>query len=279
MTTNQFPSDTPNPSENPESSISESNNEPITNVNESTPSEVAETLRAMADAAATIANLGRNLEGTTLPSDVSDSVTNIAVTPNASMAANDDAKSGKFFSQLKGVPIDYLISTPLVASARSNMALAQVMLEFIDMIGFKEEDKTTRLIEFDLTRPYEDPVTRKWEKQKLKVEAPLLGLVPIPALLVDSVDINLTVKIDNSLQTTSETKTSATTEVGANWGWGHATFTGSVSTSEANIRHTDQSATYTVGVRAQQQPLPEGMARLMDVMASCVTPLPQESAT
>lgn len=140
---NQPPSNESNPSENLELSISESNNPPIPNVNEPTPSEIAETLRAMSDAATTIANLGRNLGGTTSPANVSHSVTNMAATANALIpnAVNDDAQSGTFFSQLKGVPIDYLISTPLIAAARSNLALAVVMLEFIDMIGFEKGGK------------------------------------------------------------------------------------------------------------------------------------------
>lgn len=282
--TNPSSSDMPNPSENPELPVTASNSPPSSPiVNESpTPQEIASTIRAMADAAATIADLGANLERTSASSTVSSA--NISSEVVAAAAANDTSgtsgggTSGDFFSQLKGVPIDYLISTPLIAAARSNMALATVMLEFIDMIGFEKDGTTTRKITFNLERPYEDPVTKKWADtpQQIKVEAPLLGLVPIPALLIDSVDINLTVKIDNNLNSTSNTTSKAGFDAGSDWGWGHATFTGSVSTSQTNTRTTDQSATFTVDVRAQQQPLPEGMARLMDVMASCITPLPSK---
>ena len=225
----------------------------------------------MADAAATIAKLGESLERTSVSSTVSSA--NISPEVAAAVANDTSGTSGDFFGQLKGVPIDYLISTPLIAAARSNMALATVMLEFIDMIGFDKDGKT-RLITFTLTRPDENPVSKQWEKQTLTVEAPLLGLVPIPALLIDSVDINLTVKIDSTLTTTSNTTSKASVGSEADWGWGKATFSGSVSTSQSNTRTTDQSATFTVDVHAQQQPLPEGMARLMDVMASCITPLP-----
>lgn len=273
--TNPSSSDMPNPSEHPELPVTASSSPPSSPiVNESpTPSEIASTIRAMADAAATIAKLGESLERTSVSSTVSSA--NISPEVAAAVANDTSGTSGDFFGQLKGVPIDYLISTPLIAAARSNMALATVMLEFIDMIGFDKDGKT-RLITFNLERPYEDPVTKKWAEkpQQIKVEAPLLGLVPIPALLIDSVDINLTVKIDDTLTATSNTDTSTKVGAEADWGWGSATFSGSVSTSQSNTRTTDQSATFTVDVRAQQQPLPEGMARLMDVMASCITPLP-----
>ncbi len=177
-----------------------------------------------------------------------------------------------FFSKLKGVPVDYLISTPLIASARSNMALAQVMVEFINLIGFDKDGKT-RLVEFELTRPF-IPESGVPSEQKLTVKAPLLGLVPIPALLIQSVDIDLTVEIgDTNVQKIDTTK-SAKLDVSGGWGFVRATFTGSLSNTESNTRTTNQTAKYHVSVNAQQQPLPEGMSKLMDVMATCIVPIP-----
>lgn len=270
---NPSSSDLPNPSENQELPITESNNPPSSSaVNEDpSPSEIATTLRAMADAAATITNLGTKLEQTSA-SSLKTQVSSANISSNPTLRG-DDGKSGDFFNQLKGVPIDYLISTPLVAAARSNMALAEVMLEFIDLIGFDKDGKT-RLITFILTRPDQNPVTTQWEKQTLTVEAPLLGLVPIPALLIDSVDIKLNVNIKNTLEKTLNTKSDAKLTVDPGWGWAKAEFTGSIGVEDTHRRQTDQSATFEVEVRAEQQELPEGMARLMDVMASCITPLP-----
>jgi len=176
------------------------------------------------------------------------------------------------FSQLQGIPIDYLISTPLMSAARSNMALAQVLVEFINTIGFN--DKKATIVSFELTRPYQDPVSKKMETQTITVNAPLLGLVPIPALLIQSVNIDLTVKVSTTMSSTDTTDEQASVTANDDWGFGSASFTGSFSNSSTNQRSSDQSATYDVQVQALQQPTPEGMSKLMDVMASCVEPIP-----
>lgn len=178
------------------------------------------------------------------------------------------------FSALQGIPIDYLISTPLMSAARSNMALAEVMVEFINAIGFK--DNKTNIVSFELTRPYQDPVTTDLKTQTITVNAPLLGLVPIPALLIQSVNIDLTVKVSTTMSQNNQTDKNAKVTASAGWGWGKASFTGSFDTKSTNKRTSDQSATYDIHVQALQQPMPEGMNKLMDVMASCVEPIPTQ---
>jgi Protein of unknown function (DUF2589) len=163
------------------------------------------------------------------------------------------------------------------------MALAEVMTDFIDELGFGGgsssggDKNTTRIVQFQLTREVQDPVTKKFAPQTITVQAPLLALVPIPALLIQSVTVDLTVEISQQVQQVNKTDTSAQLQVGANWGWGNAQFTGSYSNSQQNTRSTNQSAKYEVTVNAQQQPTPEGMSRLMDVFASTITPIPATS--
>ena len=287
MTQQSLPQDS-NPSENLESTTSETKSQPVP-----TSSEISDALQYLASASSNLTNLTASLEAlqplllnasTGSVSAISDATVKQTVDLAASSSGQshglrqeelkeNEGQSGSFFNQLKGIPLDYLISVPLVSAARSNMALAGVMLEFIDMIGF-DDGGNTRLIKFELNRPCENPVTKQWEKQKIEVNAPLLGLVPIPALLVDSVNINLNVSINNVLESTSNTTTENALNVGVNWGWFNTTFTGKVTTESGHKRHTDQSATYDVNVSARQQELPEGMSKLMDVMASVITPLP-----
>ena len=69
-------------------------------------------------------------------------------------------------------------------------------------IGFTSEgegDKRTispRLLEFNLQRPIEGET----KPHEIKVQAPFLGLVPLPSLLVDDVQIDFQMEV-----TTSET--------------------------------------------------------------------------
>jgi len=164
-----------------------------------------------------------------------------------------------------------------LASARANIALAEAMTEFVNELGFDKDNKT-RTVVFNLQRPYQDPTTKAWKMENITVTCPLLGLVPIPALLVQNVTIDLTVSIDQQSAQKNSSTTEADLSVGANWGWGSASFTGKYSTTSENTRSSDYSAKYTVNVVAQQQPATEGMSKLMDVMASVITPLPTQSS-
>ena len=182
---------------------------------------------------------------------------------------------GSFYDQLKGVPIDYLIATPLISAARANLALGVVMTQFIDEIGYvvKDNKKTTRLIEFELTRPVKDNLDQKLKTQTITVKAPLLAVVPLPALLIDTVNVDLTVEISQATQQKVTDTRSADLTVGGRYAFITAQFTGSCSVKQENTRDTNQKAKYEIRVGARQQPLPEGMSKLMDVFASTIEPL------
>ena len=60
------------------------------------------------------------------------------------------------------------------------------------------------------------------------------------------------------------------------FGGGSVNVSGKVSSSRENTRSTNQTAKYQVHVSARQQRQTEGLSKLMDIMASCVEPLPAE---
>lgn len=74
------------------------------------------------------------------------------------------------------------------------------------------------------------------------------------------------------------TNTEASTSTNAKYGifglGGNVTVSGKVTSARENTRSTNQSAKYQVRVYAHQQPATEGLARLMDILASCTEALP-----
>ena len=177
--------------------------------------------------------------------------------------------------QFRGLPIEELIGGPLAAACKAQYDLVNCMVTFIHEIGFKSEGDdqyVTKCLEFDLERPVDDG-TGQIKSQTVSIKAPLLGLVPIPALLIESVDINFTMEVKASTSSTSSREASASLEAEASWGWGSAKFTGSVATKRGNTRSTDNSAKYDIAVVAKQQQPQEGMSKLMDLLASAVEPI------
>lgn len=192
--------------------------------------------------------------------------------------------SNEIGAKFVGLPMSDLIAGPLTAVCESQMKLAQASYEYMTKIGFEggEEGQLgkTRLIEFDLERPAE--TASGYQAVKTHVQAPFLGLVPIPSLLVEDTTIEFQMEVSSTESqkstTNTEAKTSATAKYGIFGIGGNVTVSGSVTSARENTRSTNQSAKYQVRVHARQQQPTEGMARLMDILASCTAALPTSSS-
>jgi hypothetical protein len=175
----------------------------------------------------------------------------------------------------KGLPMAELIGAPLTAVCESQKKLAIAQYEFIKDIAFKDGKDETRLIKFNLNRPVETP--NGVESIDTQVEAPFLGLVPIPSLLIEDVNIEFQMEVTASEQTKENTAAEVSTQAETSGGFflwkAKVSVQGKVSTSRENTRSTNQTAKYQVRVAARQQQPTEGLSRLMDIMAQCVAPL------
>lgn len=176
------------------------------------------------------------------------------------------------------LPISQLIGAPLKAACESQIALASAAYDFMLKIGYNTDKdgkptKEPRLLTFDLERPVETPTSI--QVNKIKVQAPFLGLVPIPALLIEDVSIDFQMEVTATNQEHDKTEAEATLKAGYNPPLSpvNVEVTGKVTTSRENTRTTNQTAKYQVHVNARQQPPTEGLARLMDIMATCTAPL------
>lgn len=187
--------------------------------------------------------------------------------------------------QFSGLPIAELVAAPLLAACDSQKRLAQSAFEFMTEIGFTKDGDdanaklSPRLLKFELERPVEGAM----KPQSITVQAPFLGLVPLPSLLVDDVQIDFQMEVTTT-ETSKETNDQElTTNINSSFKFGcfakgSVSVNGKVSSSRENTRSTNQTAKYQVHVSARQQPQTEGLSKLMDILASCVEPLPNPDA-
>lgn len=176
--------------------------------------------------------------------------------------------------EFKGLPMRELIGAPLQAASESQQKLAESALEYMLRIGFEEGDlKQARLIKFNLERPVESP--DGVSTSTIEVQAPFLGLVPIPTLLIESVDVDFQMEVTSTEASKDTTAADISTKAGYKGLFSRVTVDvqGKVSTSRENTRSTNQTAKYQVHVSARQQRATEGMSKLMDILASCTAPL------
>lgn len=179
------------------------------------------------------------------------------------------ASPNEIGQKFTGLPMRELIASPLVAVCEAQTMLASSSFDFMNKIGFDKDGKT-RLLTFDLQRPVKQ-TDGKIGQNEITVNAPLLGLVTTPNLLIEDVhiDFQMEVTMAETVKENSAAEASATASY-KGWFGVSAEVQGKVSSTRENTRSTNQTAKYQVSVNARQQRPSEGMSKLMDLFASCV---------
>lgn len=179
--------------------------------------------------------------------------------------------------QFKGLPMRELIAAPLIAVAEAQQELASTAWDFYQKIAFdgESDNKTTRVLNFKVNRPITQNGQMKMVEQE--IQAPFIGLVPIPSLLIDRVDIDFQMEVSDTTTHKDNFSSDVSTSISSSW-FVKAEVSGKVSSSRENTRSTNQTGKYQIHVSASQQQQTEGLSKLMDIMASCIEPVPVENA-
>jgi len=204
--------------------------------------------------------------------------------PNFSMA-----------DQFRGLPMGDLIGGPLTAACDAQIRLANATANFIKVIGFLPPPAPAqgavtdpnavgdvRNVTFKFDRPsgskLPDPANpdAPLPMETVELSVPLLAVVKVPNLSINKVDITFDMEVKNSEASKESTDMQAAMEAEAKIGWGPISATvkisGSVASHKENTRSTDQSAKYHVEVHASDDGMPEGLARVLDMIATSVAP-------
>lgn len=150
------------------------------------------------------------------------------------------------------------------------------MISYIEQVGFQKKTDKDKLVANVLKFELERPVVAddgSVKPTKVEVQAPVLGLTPIPALLVEDVNVDFQLEVKMAQRTTGKETATGNAELKYDWYKGSLTVRGEVSASRENTRSTDHMAKYQVNVRARQQPPTDGMTKLMGLLASAVEPI------
>lgn len=195
----------------------------------------------------------------------------------------------KMADQFKGLPMGDLIGGPLMAACDAQVKLAMATSDFIKVVGFLpppanapagQDRGDVRTSLFKFTRPVTTASAvqpgQPIPTEDVTLEIPLLAIVKIPSLSITTVDITFDMEVKNSEKAVEGTDAQAAVEAQAKFGWGPVSgsikISGSVSSHKENTRQTDQSAKYHVEVHAEDKGMPEGLARVLDIMQSAIAP-------
>jgi hypothetical protein len=189
-------------------------------------------------------------------------------------------------SQFKGLPMGDLIGGPLNAACEAQVKLAQATADFIRVIGFQAPDPNnkdpkavgdTRTALFRFKRPVDDPKNPGGIlEEEVELNVPLLAIVKVPNLSINTVDVTFDMEVKSSYAEKSSEDKSGSFALDASIGWGifsaKVHVQGSVATHKENTRTSDNSAKYHVAVHAEDKGMPEGLARVLDILQTACAP-------
>ncbi len=176
----------------------------------------------------------------------------------------------KIAEQFAGLQMDQLIGGPLRAAADANAHMANSTADFINKIGFDNKGNVRNVMFGYQKRTANEDGTSNLDE--LKVAVPILAIVPIPNLQVDEVNILFDMEVKQSQREEETMDMSASMDASLKIWPVKVNVTGSVSSHQSNTRSSDNSAKYHVDVRATNHGIPEGLARVLDMMAANVAP-------
>lgn len=197
--------------------------------------------------------------------------------------------------QFVGLPMDALIGGPLNAAADANAKMAMTQTKFLLETCFvkkgTEDDASYQpiLIKMELVRAFikED---QSVEQVTTTFNLPLLTIMPLNSLAVDTVDVNFEMEVsssfseENSQEKTEKKAAEATLEAKIGFGVFSATIKGKVSydstqsSKESQHYKKSNAAKYNVSVHAGQLPLPTGVATIIDVFSKSIEPITSQGS-
>lgn len=171
--------------------------------------------------------------------------------------------------QFAGLDMEQLISAPLAAAVEAGIRLADETAQFIKTVGVDEQGRV-RNTEF---RYMQHTVDEAGEavSQEMKVDVPLLAIVPVPNLHIDEVNLLFDIEVKQSETKDSTMELSAKGDGSLGFGPAKVTISGAVSTYQTNARKSDYSAKYHIDIRAANHGTPEALARVIDMMSESLT--------
>lgn len=186
-------------------------------------------------------------------------------------------------AEFEKLPLEFLVATPLIAAVNAQSKSAMATMEFIQLL-IKDGKPIT--VDFSASVQETLPATRGGAVQTIvkeaQINAPLLSIVPVPHLRIDSLTVNFKYEISQVLKTSKEKTT--TGELAAKSGallspWVSATLKGSVSSRSSEDSTMNRSGVLEITVHASEAPMPEGLAKILGLLANSIQVTPQVTST
>lgn len=193
------------------------------------------------------------------------------------MAALDQSAANVALGQMTNMPFENVIGGPLNAAIKAQALAAQTTTAFIQEVGM---DESLNVLNVEFT--YDDAAG-----VQRRVTVPLLAILPIPFIVINTVDINFKAKISASAQQSSQESRSSNFGGRFSGYYRGKRFGASLSASYSAKKDSKASQesrysveyTMDVHVHAAQAGMPQGMEAVLNFLQEGTHSVPLETQT
>jgi hypothetical protein len=174
---------------------------------------------------------------------------------------------------LESLPLNHLISAPLMSACAAQVQLSAATCDFVKQMGFDEDDNV-KMVSFKMNEQDASGVV-----QEVNINVPLLTVLNVPSMQIQSVSIDLVVEVDAMSEVKNKTASENTSAFGVKInagykGWGlnlssEVTYntTAKLSSSTANNDKLNTKAKYQINLLAENRQ-PVGLTKILDRLVS-----------
>lgn len=202
----------------------------------------------------------------------------MATAPPSAATAPDPAPLPA--ADFQALPLDFLIAAPLVAvvNAQKQAALStKAYIEsFLDKVPSTTADAPVRFkpqtANFNLD--FQETNANGVSIQKsVHLDVPLLSIVPVPHLRIDSLTTHFKYEVSQVVGTKRDSSKQGELNAGVKYlPFFEASLKGSLSSTASEQSTTNRSGMLEITVHASEAPMPEGLARLLSLLAKVAEP-------
>ena len=183
--------------------------------------------------------------------------------------------ANKSIGTLQGLPFDNLIGGPLSACIQAQNDAAMTSINFINNVCLNEDketgEKSAIYVSFSFIQ----------NGRKVVINVPLIAIVPIPYIAINSVDISFKATVNgvesesSSTETEYESKENKKSTRKTGWFRKKTTTINSTFSTKRDSKSTQDSkfsveATIDVAVHAGQESMPAGMAKILEMLGAAM---------
>jgi len=200
--------------------------------------------------------------------------------------------------ELSSIDFESMIGGPLVAVVNAQAQAAMSTVNFIKTVGFKagssdsfEESDTGNpiYVTFQYPKevsPYQPPAEGETtgtpaQVQNMKLEVPILTMLPIPFIRIDETTVDFNAKINTMEYRKTDTHFKMDSQLEAKAGWFFGSAKLKVSTSyQRNTQQgnkVDRSYSMNVHVKAVQDEMPAGMEKVLGILEDAIRAQPESA--